>query len=109
MSRRAVILVVVFLGVLLAGNIVILGIWLPIWKNRGANVQPANRTIVSSPATPSQPNNNTPVAPAGTATPSSDLVLERQFTSLSGNLQIKYLRDRKTKIRRIAVEDAHWP
>ena len=109
MSRRAVILVVVFLGVLLAGNIVILGIWLPIWKNRVANVQPGNRTIVSSPATPSQPNNNTPVAPAGTATPSSDLVLERQIGSPSGNLQIEYFRDRKTKIRRIAVEDAHRP
>jgi hypothetical protein len=37
------------------------------------------------------------------------MVLERQFTSPSGNLQIKYLRDRKTKIRRIAVEDAHRP
>jgi hypothetical protein len=110
MSRRAVILVVVFLGALLAGNIVILGIWLPIWKNRAANVQPtANRTIVSAPATPSQPTNPTSLAPAGTATPSPDLVLERQFTSPSGNLQIKYFRDRKTKIRRIAVEDAHRP
>jgi hypothetical protein len=41
--------------------------------------------------------------------PSSDLVLERQLTSPSGNLQIKYSRDRKTKIRRIVVEDAHRP
>jgi hypothetical protein len=108
MSRRAVILVVVFLGALLAGNIVILGIWLPLWKNRAANVQSGNRTIVSSPATPSQPN-NMPLAPAGTAAPSSDLILERQFTSPSGNLQIKYSRDRRTKIRRITVEDAHRP
>jgi YARHG domain len=109
MSRRTVILIVVFLGALLAGNIVILGIWLPIWKSRAANVQSANRTTVSSPATPSEPKNNPPLAPAGTAAPSSDLVLERQFTSQSGNLQIKYLRDRKTKIRRITVEDAHRP
>ncbi|HEY4271887.1 MAG TPA: YARHG domain-containing protein [Candidatus Udaeobacter sp.] len=110
MSRRTIILVVVFLGVLLAGNIVILGIWLPIWKNRAANVQPtANRTIISSSATPSQPTNPASLAPAGTATLPSDLVLERQFTSPSGNLQIKYFRDRKTKIRRIAVEDAHRP
>ena len=108
MSRRAIILVVVFLGVLLAGNIVILGIWLPIWKSRAANVQSANRTTVALPATPSQPN-NTPLAPAGTAAPSSDLVLERQFGSPSGNLQIKYFRDRKTKTRRITVEDAHRP
>jgi hypothetical protein len=109
MSRRAVTLVVVFLGALLAGNIVILGIWLPLWKNRAANVQSANQTTVSSPATPSGSNNNTPIAPAGTVAPSSDLVLERQFTSPSGNLEIKSFRDRKTKIRRITVEDAHRP
>ena len=108
MSRRAVTLVVVFLGVLLAGNIIVLSVWLPSWKGRAGNLQSANRTIVSSPATPSQPN-NTPPAPAVPVAPSSDLVLERQFTSPSGNLQMKYLRDRKTKIRRIAVEDAHRP
>jgi hypothetical protein len=108
MSRRAIILVVVFVGVLLAGNIVVLSIWLPILKSRAANVQSANRTTVSLPATPSQPN-NAPLAPAGTAAPSSDLVLERQFTSPSGNLQIKYFRDRKTKTHRITVEDAHRP
>jgi hypothetical protein len=106
MSRRAIILVVVFVGVLLAGNIFVLSIWLPILKSRAANVQSANRIIVSLPAKPSQLN-NAPLAPAGTAVPSSDLVLERQFGSPSGNLQIKYLRDRKTKIRRITVEDAH--
>jgi len=99
----------VFLGALLTGNIIILGIWLPIWKNRAASVESANRTIASSPATPSEPTNHTSVAPAGAATPSSDLVLERQLTSPSGNLQIKYSRDRKTKIRRITVEDAHRP
>src|SRR5947199_10167289 len=108
MSRRAVTLVVVFLGVLLAGNIVVLSVWLPSWKGRSGNLQSANRPLLSSPATPSQPN-NAPPAPAVPAAPSSDLVLERQFTSPSGNLQIKHLRDRKTKIRRIAVEDAHRP
>ena len=111
MSRRAVIIVMVFLGVLLASNIVVLGIlsiWLPIWKSRVANSQSSNRTTVPLPATPSQPN-NTPLAPAGVTVPSSDLVLERQFTSPSGKLQIKYSRDRKTKIRRITVEDAHRP
>ena len=111
MSRRAIILVVVFLGVLLAGNIIVLTIWLPNRKNIAANLQPSNMTPVVSPAAfaPSGSNNNTPVAPAGTAAPSSDLVLERQFTSPSGNLQIKYFRDRKTKIRRITLEDAHRP
>ena len=111
MSRRAIILVMVFLGVLLASNIVVLGIlsiWLPIWKSRVANLQSSNRTTVPLPATSSQPN-NTPLAPAGVTATSSDLVMERQFTSPSGNLQIKYVRDRKTKIRRITVEDAHRP
>src|SRR5205823_11960560 len=100
MSRRAVILVMVFFGVLLASNIVILGllsVWLPIWKSRVANLQSSNRTTVALLATPSQPN-NTPLAPAGVTAPSSDLVMERQFTSPSGNLRIKYVRDRKTKI-----------
>ena len=111
MSRRAVIIVMVFLGVVLASNIVVLGILsigVPIWKSRVANLQFSNRTTVSSPATPSQPN-NTSLAPADAAAPSSDLAMERQFTSPSGNLQIKYFRDRKTKIRRITVEDAHRP
>ena len=35
--------------------------------------------------------------------------MERQFTSPSGNLQIKCVRDRKTKIRRITLENAHRP
>src|SRR6184192_3969263 len=108
MSRRAVTLVVVFLGVLLAGNIIVLSVWLPSGKGRVGNLKSVNRTIVSPPAPSSQPN-NTPLAPAVPVAPSSDMVVERQFTSPSGNLQIKYLRDRKTKIRRIAVEDAHRP
>jgi len=110
MSRRAIILVVVFLGALLAGNIVVLCIWLPNWKNRAANLQSLSQKTVSLPATPSQPNNNNmSAAPAGAAASSSDFVLERQFKSPSGNLEIKYFRDRKTKIRRIAVEDPHHP
>src|SRR5690349_15839827 len=111
MSRRAIILVVVFLGILLASNIVVLGILrisLPIWKSRVGNLQSSNRTTAPLPAIPSQPN-NTPLAPAGVTAPSSDLVMERQFTSPSGNLQIKYVRARKTKIRRITLEDAHRP
>src|SRR5205807_10387411 len=106
MSRRALTLVVVFLGVLLAGNIVVLSVWLPRWKGRAGNLQSANWTIVSSLATPSQPN-NTPPAPAVPVAPSSDLVLERQFTSPSGNLQMKYLHDWKMTFRWIAVGVAH--
>ena len=114
MSRRAVTLVVVFLGVLLAGNIIVLTIWLPNRKNIAANLQPSNLTPVVSPAAfaPSGPNNSTPAATVGAAPAaeaSSDFVVERQVTSPSGNLRIKQLRDRKTKVRRITVEDAHRP
>ena len=71
-----------------------------------ATREPDNCLLASNAIPTDQPAS---LAPAGTATPPSDLVLERQFTSPSGNLQIKYFRDRKTKIRRIAVEDAHRP
>ncbi|HEU0208678.1 MAG TPA: hypothetical protein VFQ78_06840, partial [Candidatus Udaeobacter sp.] len=87
MSRRAIILVVVFLGVLLAGNIVVLCVWLPKWKNHVTNPQSSSRTIVPSPATLAQPANNAPNIPAATPAASPDVVLERQFTSPSGNLQ----------------------
>jgi hypothetical protein len=116
MSRRAIVLLAVFLGALLAGNIIVLTIWLPNRKNIAANLQPSNMTPVVLPATfaPSGPNNSTPAATVGAgsapaAEASSDFVVERQVTSASGNLRIKQLRDRKTKVRRITVEDAHRP
>jgi hypothetical protein len=114
MSRRAIVLVAVFLGALLAGNIIVLTIWLPNRKNIAANLQPSNLTPVVSPAAfaPSGPNNSTPAATSGAAPAaeaSSDFVVERQVTFPSGNLRIKQLRDRKTKMRRITVEDARRP
>ena len=114
MSRRAIVLVAVFLGALLAGNIIVLTIWLPNRKNIAANLQPSNLTPVVSPAAfaPSGPNNSTPAATSGAAPAaeaSSDFVVERQVTFPSGNLRIKQLRDRKTKVRRITVEDARRP
>lgn len=116
MSRRAIVLLAVFLGALLAGNIIVLTVWLPNRKNIAANLQPSNPTPVVSPAAfaASAPNNSTPVATVGTASApateaSSDFVLERQVTSPSGNMRIKQLLDRKTKVRRITVEDAHRP
>lgn len=116
MSRRAIVFLAVSLGALLAGNIIVLTIWLPNRKNIAANLQPSNMTPVVPPATfaPSGSNNSTPAATVGAgsapaAEASSDFVLERQVTSSSGNLRIKQLRDRKTKVRRITVEDAHRP
>ncbi len=58
--------------------------------------------------------NSTPIAGKAHTLPSpppltGGFVLERQTLSPSGNLRIKYLRDRKAKLRRIALEDVHHP
>jgi YARHG domain len=104
MSRRTIAVVVVFLGALVIANIVVLAIWLP--KRKSVTAQPATASVA--------PNNRSPGASpittsARSVVPAGDLVSERQITSTSGNLRIKYLRDRKSKIRRIVVEDAHRP
>jgi hypothetical protein len=106
----------VFLGVLLVGNIIVLSIWLPNRKNNAPKLQSSSLTPVAaqSAAAPAATNNSAGAAPVGaTSVPaaeaSSDFALERQVTSASGNLQIKQFRDRKTKVRRIMVEDAHRP
>ncbi len=97
MSRRAITIIVVFLAALLIANIVILAIWLPTHKNTTGKLQTSN-IVPGSPGTP-----------AVAAAPPGDFVLERQLTSPSGNIQISYFRNPKTKMRRIAVEDAHRP
>ena len=57
---------------------------------------------------------STPIAGEAHTLPSpppvtAGFVLERETLSPSGNLRIKYLRDRKAKLRRIALEDVHHP
>jgi hypothetical protein len=111
MSRRAIALVIVFLGALVVANIIVLAIWLPNRKNTAAKAQPPNLTPVA-PAAVSNASPATAPPPAAPGHPNDGAVgfaLERQVTSVSGNLRIKYLRDSKTKIRRIAVEDVHRP
>jgi len=116
MSRRAIAVVLVFLGALLIANIVVLAIWLPTRKNSATKVQASNVTPAGSRVAfvPPAPNNTTPAAAAGagsapTGAVSSDFALERQVTSPSGNVRVNYFRNPKTKMRRIAVEDAHRP
>lgn len=108
MSRRAIALVIVFLGALLVANIIVVAIWLPNRKNTAAKAEPR------SPIAPAAVNNTSPVtasrpAPGNANDGTVGFALERQVNSASGNLRIKYLRDRKTKVRRIVVEDAHKP
>jgi YARHG domain len=114
MSRRAIVLVAIFLGALLAANIIVVAIWLPNRKT-GAAKREASTSLASSITSASSPSNNTtPAATVGSASGNAaqinvDSALERQLTSASGNIRIKYFRDRKTKMRRIALEDARRP
>jgi len=116
MSKRAIALVAIFLGALLVANIVVVAIWLPNRKTGAAKGEASNSPSVAASATSaSSPRNNT--TPAATVGPASgnaahtnaDSALERQVTSASGNIRIKYFRDRTTKMRRIALEDARRP
>ena len=116
MSRRTITLLAIFLGGLLVANIVVLAIWLPNRKTGTAKHEVSNSTsAASSVPSASSPRNNT--APAATAGPASgnaaqinvDSAPERQLTSTSGNIRIKYFRDRKTKTRRIALENVRQP
>src|SRR5438477_2900230 len=114
MSRRTITLIAIFLGALLVANIVVLAIWLPSRKT-GAGKNEASTSLASSVISASLPRNNTtPPAtvgpPSGNAAQTNvDSALERQLTSTSGNVRIKYFRDRKTKMRRIALEDVRRP
>jgi len=116
MSRRALALVAIFLGALVVANIVVVALWLPNRKTSAVKQETSNSTSVASSATSasSPRSNTTPAAtvgpvPANVAQINGDSALERQLTSASGNIRIKYFRDRKTKMRRIALEDARRP
>jgi len=115
MSRRAIALIAIFLGALVVANIIVVAIWLPNRKSGSAKREASNSAVASSATSVSLPGNNT--TPAATVGPTSgnaaqinaDSALERQLTSASGNIRIKYFRDRKTKMRRIALEDVRRP
>jgi hypothetical protein len=108
MSRRTIALISVFFGGLVIANVLVLAIWLPHRNNNPA--QPAAPKVATSAPGGSPTALNTSSAPPGPNQPNNsagEFAVERQVPSASGNLRIKYLRDRKTKTRRIAVEDAH--
>jgi hypothetical protein len=80
-------------------------------KKKGAPTLTAVAPSVTS--SPSSANTTTPAATVRAASTSTaqaaDFALERQLTSPSGNIRITYFRDRKTKMRRIALEDVRRP
>ena len=116
MSRRTIGIVVVFLTVLVVANILVIAVWLPRHKNANAPngvVQngSAPASVAPNNTVPTSNSSTTAVAPTkpGRVQPPTGATAERQVVSPSGNLVIKYLRDRKTKIRQIAVQDAKRP
>jgi hypothetical protein len=111
MSRRAILVVVVFLGVIVVANIIILAMWLPARKSSTAKLQSSNLTPASqgSPMPAARNNTSPAVATSGAAQSPGDFAVERQLMSGGGKVRIKYLRDRQSKMRRIVVEDAAHP
>jgi len=99
MSRRALLIVVGAIGAIVVANVFILARWLP----RRADTS-AREPHAMAAAAPSASTSNTSAAQAP-----GGFAVERQVVSASGNVRIKYARDRKTKVRRIVVEDAHHP
>jgi YARHG domain-containing protein len=115
MSRRAIVVVVASIGAIIIVNIVVLAFWLPRRTNSSAKVEQVNPATALVPG-PAQSVASGTVPPARSSAPGPSAVeqpagfaIERQVVSASGNLRIKYLRDRKTKLRRITVEDARRP
>lgn len=116
MSRRTIALLCVFISVLLVVNVVVLAIWLPNRKSK-TDTAPASGLTSAAPAvvaaTPvvaaAGPNAALPQQRMQPPAPPAGFALERQVPSASGNLEIQYLRDRNSKMRRIAVDDAHRP
>jgi hypothetical protein len=115
MSRRAIIVVVASIGAIIIVNIVVLAFWLPRRTNSSAKVEQVNPATASVQG-PAQSVASGTVPPASGSAPAPSAIkqpagfaVERQVVSASGNLRVKYLRDRKTKLRRITVEDAHRP
>ena len=102
MSRRVIVLVIACFVVLVIANILVVAVWWP----RHKNPAPGAVTQNGSPAT--APGAASLAKPTGNEA-TGNFAVERQVPSASGNLVVKYLRDRKTKTRQIAVQDAHAP
>jgi len=110
MSRRAIALIVVFLGVLLTANIIVVAFFLP--RHAGLTKSAPASTPSSNTPAPAVASNSSAAAPApkaGGTNASAGFTVERQVPSASGNLVIKYLRNKQTKTRQIAIADAHQP
>jgi len=115
MSRRAIVVVVASIGAIILANIIVLALWLPRRTNSSAKAELASPAAVAvqgpahSVAPGTAPAIGSSALRPSAVQPSDGFAVERQMLSASGNLRIKYLRDRKTKLRRITVEDAHRP
>ncbi|MEY2539597.1 MAG: hypothetical protein QOG67_3337 [Verrucomicrobiota bacterium] len=112
MSRRTLLIVVGAIGAIVVANIFILAKWLPRRPDTSTKEPHAMAAAALAQASvPSASTANTSAInnPASAAQAPGGFAVERQVMSASGNVRIKYARDRKTKVRRILVEDAHHP
>jgi hypothetical protein len=114
MSRPWVVIALVSFAVIGLVNILILLVWLPRLARSPAKAEtPITPTGIVQTSRPITPNDATaPSTPSFTPSRAeipNGFVVERQTMSPSGSLRIKYLRNRKEKLRRITLEDAHQP
>jgi len=121
MSRRGITIVVAIILAIVLVNVVVLWIWFPRSPKQSTKTEetPPSAAMAHAPEMPVSSNNATaPNNPASLTAPKTipsppplpaGFVVERQVLSPSGNLRIKYLRDRKAKLRRIVLEDVHRP
>jgi len=113
MSRRGMVVIGIFLACLLIANIVVVALWLPRRNNVeartiGSSSSPSSSSLVPPSQSPVQPGPAQALA-ASTPAVSANFALERQVPSASGKVRVKYLRDPKSKLREITVEDTSQP
>lgn len=131
MNRRWIALAVVVVAIIAVANIVILLILVPRWSKAASNIPPAASTqaaaqpaaavqpaaVVSAPVAAPPANGNVATSQPVTAVPhhpkppavQPGMHLERQVLTPSGQLRVRYLRDRQQGIREITLQEVKNP
>jgi hypothetical protein len=102
----------IFLASLLIANIVVVSLWMPRRNNAEAKtISSASATSSPAPAAAQLPNPAATAQALATNAPvaSGNFAVEREVTSTSGKVRLKYLRDPKSKLRQVSIEDASEP
>ncbi|HEY1583686.1 MAG TPA: YARHG domain-containing protein [Chthoniobacterales bacterium] len=130
MNRRWIAVAIIVVAIIVFANIFILLFLMPRWSSAASN-PPSSPAPVAAQA-PAQTASSPPVTAAPAAVPANGAVatnkpapvvrqhptpppiqpgmhLERQVVTASGNLRVRYLRDRAKGVREITLQDAHSP